>query len=206
MIINISGPASTGKTSLWETLKQHRPLIGAICGREIEFVPESIREVVRTNMSKYNADNLKDLFADLDKTLRLQFDITFFNYGLYRRLAEDRAKVFICDRGPLDNYIYTFLRYATASKAKQSKYIFEFQRSCNLNKIIMPCVDLHFATSIFYSGGVVEDDGFRPEFDRCFYMQECELFGNMLRDAIKLPSDSDERLVTFFEVLRGEFN
>lgn len=202
MIVNISGASSTGKTSLVETLKQHhKPLLESIFNGSVVFGQESIREVASI---QYSGRSLQDIFQNKEDSLKIQFDVARYNYELYTELIKRKDVLYIFDRGPIDNLVYTMLCYNTSPVEIMAKYSKDFSKYCALNRSIAKYADLVFLTKADNLVDAPEDDGFRPQLFSLLRKAETELFSVILDkpDVIELPSDCNERLVTFFGSLK----
>lgn len=197
MIITISGPSSTGKTSLVENLKKHQSYIESLAGMPVVFGNESVREVVN---SQYEAKSLQDIFRDQEESLRLQFKVAEYNKDLYTTIAKANNKLYIFDRGPLDNLIYTLLCFNNCSDELMVKYANDFSRYCALNQWLTCNIDLILLTRPDDMVLAPEDDGFRPDLFSLLRCVETELFSLVFRglNTVDLPSDHNDRLVCFF--------
>ena len=209
MILTVSGPSSTGKTAFIELLKKHKEMIESIAECDAVFIPESIREVMRV---EYAGKALRDVLSNQDELMDLQFSITRYNERLYRDIARRKSNLYIIDRGPVDNYIYTLFRFMDCEPDVRRRQLGSYRMHAALNKILMQIPDAIFLTAPIYTGGSVEADGFRPDFDKSEYTAECELFDSILGNyfgnsdkIIRLPSSNDERLQVFFDYLCRRF-
>ena len=194
MIITISGPSSTGKTSLLESLKDYQDFIERVAKRPVVFGKESIREVVS---QRYGQKSLQDIFADPEESIKLQFEVARYNQDLYASLMKNSDVLHIYDRGPLDNLIYTLLCYNSAPEKLLQKYSKDFSKYCALNRALSNCINTIFLTKIDYYMDHPEDDGFRPELFSALRKVEIELFNTIFEKnnrVVNLPSSSSERL------------
>ena len=200
MIITISGPSSTGKTSMIENLKAHQAYIESLAGMPAVFGRESVREVVG---SQYGAKSLQEIFQDQEEALKLQFKVAEYNKELYTGIAGDKGRLHIFDRGPLDNLIYTLLCFSSCPSSLMAKHASEFSRRCALNQCLAGSVDLTLLTRPDDMVLAPEDDGFRPDLFAALRCAETELFSLVFRglNAVCLPSDHNDRLVCFFTEL-----
>lgn len=205
MIITVSGPSSTGKTSLVERLKDYTSLLESISGRNIVFGQEGIKEIAET---EYSGRSLQDIFQNKEESLKIQFRVAELNLRLYTDMLKHDENLYIYDRGTLDNLIYTILCYNACSQAVMTNHAEDFSRYCALNRSLAKFVDLVFLTKVDNLIDRPEEDGFRPELFTVLRKTETELFNTVfdIPGVIPLPSDSNERLVTFFDSLRRYIN
>lgn len=197
MIITISGPSSTGKTSLIENLRKHQEYLESLVQMPVVFGNESVREVVS---SQYKLKSLQDIFKDQEESLKLQFKVAEYNKSLYSSIIKDNHCLYIFDRGPLDNLIYTLLCFNNCSSDLMLKYANDFSNYCALNQWLSENIDLILLTKPDDAVLSPEDDGFRPDLFSLLRCVETELFKLVFRGlkVVDLPSDHNDRLVCFF--------
>lgn len=201
MIITVSGPSSTGKTTLVESLKPYSGILSSLSGKSVVFVPESIREVTE---KEYSGKPLQEIFQDAEESMRVQFSVTDLNLQRYSDMLAHPENLYICDRGALDNLVYTLLRYISSPPEIMAKYAARFSSCCASNRMLAGLEDIAFITKPDYLSGLPEDDGYRPEMFSLMRKAENELFSAAFRsgNVMCLPSDTHERCVAVMQAVR----
>ena len=191
MIIAISGPSSTGKTTLVQSLKNYKGLIESILGRQVYFKGEDIREMLPADAV------LDEVLADSQVAMELQFKIIESNIERYMDLLKNPHIAYICDRCPLDNVVYMILNYMRTSPELALKYAADFRKYGSIAKSLTSYVERIYLTKNDNSMLKAEPDGFRASFYDTFRALEVELFNGYFDNlpTVKvLPSESADRL------------
>lgn len=97
IIIGFSGACHSGKTQLFNKIKQYK-------SKYVEFLPEMIRENIKEN------ESIDDLRQDTNRFLDMQDKIYRFNLDkLLHAQSKYCNKIVIADRTLVDNFYYTLL-------------------------------------------------------------------------------------------------
>lgn len=143
MIITFSGPANSGKTTVWEALKATYP--GFV------FVGEIVRELWAEKWVYEKYETLESLFIDGGPKVCLLWE-----YDIIQKLSnyvnsyKGTCKTVFFDRGPLDVLVYTILHAAHDSDL--------FEVCVELCLDMARSIDVSF---MFEPVPVFNDDGFR---------------------------------------------
>lgn len=96
IIIGFSGACHSGKTQLFNKLKQYNSPF-------VEFLPEMIRENIKEN------ESIEDIRKDPNRFLNMQDNIFRFNLKNIIEKNNDEGKLIISDRTLIDNLYYTLI-------------------------------------------------------------------------------------------------
>lgn len=170
----ISGPSSTGKSTLLAELKKHLP--------DAVFVQEWARHLFET---KYKSEyrDLDHLLAE--KAYEFQTELAKMTVG-----NSIPGKTVIVDRAPLDIFIYSLLNMGGVGV----KGLMEIMQI-----VISSCQDVD-AVFMTKDLGFYEDDGLRSDLYRKNRQTEVYMFEHypdaMMKNVIWLPNNTDERVQT----------
>lgn len=203
MIICISGPSSTGKTTLINELKDYKELIELIYGiGRVQFSTEYIRDYVE---KEYPNKTFDEIISVPENAIQLQFKIADITYNEFIRMLKDRSVLYICDRCPLDNLVYNILNYHCNDRDLMIKYSEEFSRTCSIVRSLSNYVDRIYLTQVDVSNEKsVVKDGFRPESYEYRRQLEVELFNSIFEfnpKVCKIPSSRNDRISTILQDL-----
>ena len=154
MIISISGPSSTGKTTLFNTLKKE-------FNNKIIFINEVFREYIINNQIDFN--NAEEAF---------NFQCDLCKHMIYQNTLN---KIIILDRCNFDTIVYMTLHFLRLQN--KEKYIIQF-----LNHIKICEESLLYINFIFLTQAqtlMIKDDGIRPQIYNILRSQEIDLFNKL---------------------------
>lgn len=175
MIISISGPQSTGKTTLLNKLKEQFPMY--------KFIDETFRK--QFNGKQLNLDHAETAFL-------LMYDFCNNNYIE----SVNKNQICIMDRCGFDNIVYLTLHFMRLSDNLKKEYITKYAECVMYCKSLLGKVDHIFLTQSI--NNLIQDDNFRPKIYHQLFDQEIKLF-NSLISLIDMPytvlkSDVNERI------------
>jgi len=208
MIITISGPSSTGKTTLFEKLKKNESLIQSIYGGDVVFVEELVRSTIKDNYG--DNTSFEDIVQRDDDAIKLQLMISDKIRSYYEEMIYNKDRLYICDRCPLDNVAYNLLNYQCNNPKVMLKYSQKLSDACSMMRALTSYVDRIYLTSVDRENEKsVERDGFRPTSYEYRRQLEIELF-NVIFDfnpkVVMLPSVSNDRINVIITDLARLFN
>ena len=148
-LIQIYGPASSGKTTLCNYLKK-------ITGGAI--ITESVREVKDVN--------LQEICTSQEKSKKFQFAMLLSQYKKILS-SKNKASLLYCDRSLQDFAVYTKLN------VKDKDFVKEYQDIVNIYSNNLANIFKTYNYQLHSVG--FRDDGFRFSSN---YSKECELFDN----------------------------
>ncbi len=198
MFLGLSGPASTGKTTIYEALKAPLLEFAAKKGLNVSFLVERAREVF-ANEFALEFETLEAMFNTAPLRYQLRLSEAFLEDAFQARNKNDLV---ISDRVGLDVLVYTNIQIARGFRdLALEEAIFE-----NL-KISMLKVDKIFMTRPF---GTVEADGFRPQqyADPAMRAYEENLFnvlGGTYPNTIWLPEGCEERIDIIMSTIQSYY-
>lgn len=197
MIITLSGPSSTGKTTLFENLKNaHHGIIESLHGNKVEFVEESIRKIIDENFDIPFEEIIKDTNSAIDLQLKVAYNI----YRSYETMVKNKDTLYICDRSPLDNVVYNLMNYQSDNPEVMVKRADDLSYACSLMRSMYAYVDRVYLTQVDQSSrNKIERDGFRPTGYEHRRQLEIELFNTIFDfspKVVKLPSTLNDRVTT----------
>ena len=191
-ILCISGPSSSGKTSLLNLLASDK------CKEEfkkanikIQFYPEFIRTYVKN----YSNKSFQEICESPIDAFNLQINICDFTREQYSLLLNSPSDIVILDRSPLDLIVYLFLNYMSLPENKMISQARIFQHALNDAKELATYVDINYLTTIDVVNYLPENDGFRPKQYIIKRALEIELFNliSLFPNIKKLPDGLETR-------------
>lgn len=204
MIINISGPSCTGKTTLVTNLSKRRKDIKNILKvNNVVPVYETARDIFKTHFGeKY--ETLNDLLQSRQATLDYHWMIAQDQAKRIGTYADDPNRLYIMDRGPLDTSIYLMLNYSynldpLDGTRRQYETTIKLLKSLHVKSKAITFRTLPFDIE-------VEKDGFRPEKYEELRDMEVEMFENVFQGAPVLPDGAEKRVEFILDYLKeGRF-
>lgn len=200
MIINISGPSCTGKTTLVTNLcKRRDELLKILKVTNIIPVYETARDIFKDNFGdKY--ETLNDLLQSREDTLEYHWIIAQDQAKWVETYAEDPNRLYILDRGPLDTMVYLMLNYSSNldpldSTRRKYETAIESLKDTHKKSKATTFRTLPFDTEVV-------KDGFRPEKYEDMRDMEVEMFELMFHDAPVLPDGQDKRVEFILKYLK----
>lgn len=199
MIICISGPSSTGKTTLFNELQKHHKLIKSIYGNKVVFLEESIRKIAAEN---YPDKTFDEIISTSESAISFQLEIAESIYQNYISILSDRDTLYIIDRSPLDNLVYDIMNYQCDDPEVMMSNSKKLNEACSKMRSLYSYVDRVYLTQVDRSNESIEKDGFRPSKYEYRRQLEIELFNSIFDFSpivVKLPSMMSERVKTVLE-------
>lgn len=200
MIICISGPSSTGKTTLFNELQSHCELIKSIYNGKVIFIEEQIRKIAA---NKYPDKSFNTIIQNSESAISFQLEIADSIYKNYVKILNDNNTLYIIDRSPLDNLVYNIMNYQCDDPEVMIKNSDKLNSACSKMRSLYSYVDRVYLTQVDRcNNSSVERDGFRPEKYEYRRQLEIELFNSIFDfsdKVIKLPSMMSERVKTVLE-------
>jgi len=178
-IFCISGPASTGKTTLFNALQTYQ------LPYNIYYSPELIREYL-------SSDHLNQISNSPIKMFNLQIELSKQLIRQYDNILKENYDLVIMDRAPTDIIVYTLINYSLLPSVTTIDQV-RLYNIINSLKQLMNKVDHIYLTTV-EQNYIPEDDGFRPSIYTEQRQVEINLFNEIqLGNITKLPSDMQER-------------
>ena len=182
MVISISGASSTGKTTLFNKLKELFP--------QYNYIEETYRKAV--NNKQINLDDPEEAFLfqyELGNDLKLPI----FNIN----------QIYILDRCSFDNIIYLSLHFLRLDDELKKKYLFKYTESILYSRSLIMNIDYIFLTQ---GDNEIEDDNIRPGIYNDFRDQELSLFKTLIKTIHKsyliLPNNINDRVQMIIDYIR----
>lgn len=171
LIISISGPSSTGKSTLFNKLKKIYP--------QYTYIEESFRQVVKNK--QINLDDPEQGFL--------------FQYELLKYLRPVTNTMCIMDRCGYDHIIYTLLHFLRLNEILQCKYVPLYIQIIIKCRQLLKNINYIFLTQATNN---IEDDNIRPTIYNILRDQEINLFSSLIHKinipCIILPSNTEDRI------------
>lgn len=175
MIISISGPTSTGKTTLIHKFREQFP--------EYVYIEENFRELVKQKVD----------FTDPEKAFLFQYDLCL----KINMPVTDVNQVYIMDRSSFDAAAYTTLHFLRLDDETKKKYIDKYVEAILRCRLLMKDIDYIFLTP---AKSDIIDDGFRPDIYHALRDDEIKIFDLLIENVHKkycrLPDDIDNQIFT----------
>lgn len=194
MIIAISGPSSTGKTTLLQDLYRRSDVLKlATNATEIVLVKETARSLFEDYFSdRYHS--FEELLGNDRDTMEFQILVAKDQIASYAEYNEDKSTLYLCDRCPLDTMVYLALNYQYASKEVRVEYSSKYLA---IMKELLECYnnsDIKAYRTFPFSDESIEADGFRPI--QYTYRRQAELmaFDLMNVNLVELPDNRHDRV------------
>ena len=186
-IIAISGPSSTGKTTLFNRLQNK--LLG------VHFYPEFIRIYVKENNIS------SDIFNDPVKLFDFQMHLCLYTEEKLKDIHET-DHLCIVDRSPLDCIAYSLMAYSSLDDRSALNYKDVFHSHIRKMYDLMHLIDTNYMTRINETY-FPENDGFRLKQYISKRALEIELFHllEMHEKVILLPDSINEREQTIVNMI-----
>lgn len=153
MVISISGPSSTGKTTLIKALKQE-------CTNCI-FIDEVFRKII----NQYNVD-----FNNAEEAFNFQCELC--KHMTYQNMLN---KTIILDRCNFDTIVYTTLHFLRLKE--KEKYIIQYLNAVKYCEDSLSSINYIFLTQPYTIN--IENDGVRPQIYNILRQQEIDLFNKL---------------------------
>lgn len=201
MIIAISGPSSTGKTTLFNKLKnEHKDFIESVYHNgKVVFHEESIRKIIENEYSI----PFEEIIKNPETAVKLQLRIADEMYESTKMMLSDFTTLYICDRCPLDNIVYNIMNYQSDNPDFMIKHAEDLSHACSIMRSMYHYIDRIYLTSVDRDSTIVRD-GFRPTGYEHRRQLEIELFNTIFdfsNKVLKLPSTMNERITTILSDL-----
>ena len=177
MLISITGPSSSGKTTLINKLKIILPEIYS--QYKFEFIDEQFREYIR----EHNI-NVEDIFNDSDTAFL--FEVTLLDD--YSQ-PDNQADYIIMDRSPIDNLVYMTLHYYQLSNEDQNRYAILLDEAKKKCKDVMKNIKVYMCLP---DNKEIQQDDERPTIYEVLRQDEIFLFKNLQYEV--LPQDLNGRI------------
>lgn len=196
MILSISGPSSTGKTTLINDLYKNGNVLKSLTGTEnVVKVEETARGLFTEHFGK-KYPSFEELLKNGADTMEFEFIVARDQIHKYAKYAQDNTTLYLCDRCPLDTMVYLALNYQYANQKVRESYSSRYQ---SMLTNLKDCYDrsasqMRVYKTLPFSDESIEDDGFRPM--QYVYRRQAELlaFDLLTTDLLILPSDRQERV------------
>ena len=208
MLICISGPASTGKTTLMRTFSSQlvgdealiHPLISQFS--KIETKAETVRSFHRSFMPDKTLD---EILADPELAIKFQIGIA---QDLVNQVVETakngKDHLTVMDRGPLDTYVYLTINYSKASPDLMERYSRDYHDMCHQLRVASELVDRYFFTVPDPNSYYIVDDGYRSKgysYRRDYEIELFTMLGYTNPKVEFLPAETDLRVLTIYRYL-----
>lgn len=196
MIVCISGPSSTGKSTLLSELQVYftelYDLIKSRFNLELEFIPELIRDLVPDN-------SLDEIFSNDEDSVKFQIEVIHKSYNRFKDMFSDVNKLYIVDRSPLDALVYLILNYSCSSTQVLQKFAKDFEECSILSRLAynLYISRVYLTSTDHYNYTSVQVDGFRPTKYLPRRVLEVELFNYIFnhQEVQKLPANTPDRVL-----------
>ena len=180
-ILCISGPASTGKTTL----------LNLIQNQELPYNIKYVPELIRTFIDRDEWNKIKNI---PEKMFDLQWKMSRYLIRQYNEYLIDKSDIVLLDRAPIDFIVYTLIQYSLLEKMTQIIQIRLFNIT-NALKELTDKVTRIYQTQVNDNTFIPEDDGFRPDIYLDQRQVEIDLFNEInIGNKIILPDDNNERV------------
>lgn len=196
MILAISGPSSTGKTTLLRDLYKRSHVLGlATNAKEIILVEETARTLFEDYFSD-RYDTFEELLGNDKDTMEFQLLVAKDQLASYEEYKANDHNLYLCDRCPLDTMVYLSLNYQYASAEVREQYRTKYLDT--LKKLWDCYHDANIRTyrTFPFPDESIEADGFRPI--QYTYRRQAELlaFDLMNVNMLSLPANRHSRIET----------
>lgn len=202
MILNITGPASTGKTTLVNDLKSYTEELKKIFNvEEVKVLHETARGIFdRYFSNKYST--LEELLGNSRDAIEYHRYITINQLQTMSKYSNMPDTLLICDRCELDTMVYLSLNYHNIQDESLREELEVLYREMlrQLHESFLQSNNITFRTLPFKD---VEHDGFRPGLYDVLRQSECLGF-DMITESVSilLPSGREERVNFILEKCR----
>lgn len=201
MIIAISGPSSTGKTTLLQDL-YHRNNVLTLATDASEVI--LVKETARSLFEDYFSDRyvtFEELLGNDRDTIEFEILVAKDQIASYNEYNENSSVLYLCDRCPLDTMVYLALNYQYASKEVREEYS---NRYLSIMRELFDCYnnsDIRVYRTFPFPDESIEADGFRPI--QYIYRRQAELmaFDLVNVDLVELPDNRHDRVETIMNDL-----
>ena len=184
MVLSISGPSSTGKTTLINKLKELYP--------QYNYIDEFFREIVKEQISFDDPE--RSFLFQCDLCLKMPSPIFNINF------------VYIMDRCAYDYIVYTSLHFYRLPDELKKQYISKYVESILYCRYLLRNVNCIFLTHT--DDRSIENDNFRPTIYNELRAEEINLFSTLIDSVNKkycfLPNDIDNQIFTIENFIKRE--
>lgn len=199
MFVGLSGPASTGKTTILESIKEPLQAFAEKKGLNVMFREEQAREVFKAEFAEKYGD-MDTLLARDPLRFQLRLSEVFLQDVFLARKKEDLV---LSDRVGLDVLVYTNIHIMRGYRNLE----YERQICANL-KTTMLKVEKIFMTQPL---GQVEQDGFRPgkysePLIRAHEENMFNVLGGTYPNTVWLPEGREDRISLIMSTITNHYN
>lgn len=187
-IITISGPSSTGKTTLLNILKEKLP--------NVHFYDEFIRIFIQEN----NID-LTNIENDPKQLFDFQIQLCIYTQDKFYEIMH-RREISIIDRSSLDCIVYLLLNYANLNNQDKLRYCDLLHKYITKMNTINQFIDINYMTQVDINKSYLpENDNFRLTPYISQRALEIELFQLVALNSniVLLPNNINERVNIIFK-------
>lgn len=199
MFIGLSGPASTGKTTIFNSIKPHIQAFATAQGLTVHFIEERVRSIFQREFSG-EFSSLEELLDNDPLRFQLRLSEAFVDDAY---AARTRHELIVTDRVGLDVLVYTNVNMMRGFRDPALE-----NRIFRNLKATMQKVDRIFMTRPLPS---IEADGFRPPqyaaaLNRSYEESLFDVLGGTYPHTVWLPSGREERINLIMATIRGIFS